>query len=196
MSQEQNKNFSVSVKQYDTGVTVTIKDANNPAGQVFDIKHGITPKFDVGTVMTLPADQPATVALKGTEGKLTFEFGIPKGRDGDNVFTFVHPLSRDGAVVSMTAFTPYLNMEQALSIVTVEPGGVYEVKSQVSNLTINAKGKQGKYGEATLVVPFGTNPDIDGDSVTLLDKVYSCETHILKVLFVGTAVLVKVLAHW
>lgn len=196
MSQEQNQSFSVIVKQHDTGVTVTIKDVNNPAGQVFDIKHGITPKFDIGTVMTLPADQPATVALKGTEGKLTFEFGIPKGRDGDNVFTFVHPLSRDGVVVSMTAFTPYLNMEQALSIVTVEPGGVYEVKSQVSNLTINAKGKQGKYGEATLVVPFGTNPDIDGDNVTLLDKVYSCETHILKVLFVGTAVLVKVLAHW
>lgn len=196
MDEGNDQSISVAVKQYDAGVTVTIKDKEHPAGQVFDIRHGVTPSFDIGEVMTLPPDKPATVSLKGTEGRLTFEFGIPKGRDGDNAFTFVHPLSRSGSVVSMSAMSPYLKMDKAYSVVTVEPGGVYHVEGQVGTLTLNTTLKQGMYGEAVVVAAFSGEPDVDGDNVKLLDRPVAYETNVLKVLFVGMAALVTVSAHW
>lgn len=195
MSEENAQGISMSVQTLDTGVVVTVKDAMHPSGQTFTIRHGVTPQFAIGEVSTLPADSAATVSIHGADGTYKLDFGIPKGRNGDNVFTFNWPLSRSGTTVSLEAL-PYMKTEPALSVLPVEPGRVYEVKHQISTLTLEAKGKEGMYGESTVVVPFGTEPDIDGDNVTVLDKVYSCETHILKVLFVGTSVLVKVLAHW
>lgn len=196
MNEGNDQSISVAVKQHATGVTVTVKDKEHPAGQVFDIRHGVTPSFDIGEVMTLPPDKPATVSLKGTEGKLTFEFGIPKGHDGDNAFVFAHPLSRTGSVVSMSALSPYLHMDKAYSVVQVEPGRVYQVEGQVGTLTLQTSPKPGMYGEAVVVAVFGGEPAVDGDNVKLLDKPVAHETNVLKMFFVGMAVLVTVAAHW
>ena len=194
----------VSMSSSNGSTTITIIDADHPAGQtavVFNGKDGVTPEFEIGTVETASASAEASVSLASYGSSYTFNFIIPRGEPGTaGEYTFMSPLSESSAAVSINQY-PEIALEAVSDTLEVLPGHAYDLTGAaepVSTLNLTLSSSAGKFGEAWIQVEFGASANITyaSGTLTVVTAPKPLCTNLLHIVFVGGDARLYTVDYW